>query len=248
MGRSDEMGCAIVNFYKFLSLSSLPDIRMQLKKEAKELGLLGTILLAPEGINCALAGPREALIRYIDFLETHLSFNVEGAKWSESDKPPFKRMEVKLKRWIIRFAEGDDPTIPRIETAARMPPKEVFEALSNKPEDFIVVDTRNDYETDAGMFEGAVRLPIKTFTQFPEAFLKEFADKKDKTILFYCTGGVRCEKVVPWAVDRGFAKATQIDGGILKYFEEYGSAHYQGGCFVFDDRLEVDIAEVNLQK
>ena len=242
------MGCAIVNFYKFISLSPLPEIRAQLKTEAKNLGLLGTILLAPEGINCALAGPREALAGFISFLEKTLHIHVDNAKWSEADNAPFKRMEVKLKRWIIRFAEFDDPSIPRIESAARMTPDEVFSALAEKRDDLIVVDTRNEYETEAGMFKGAVRLPIKTFTQFPEAFLKEFADKKDKTFLFYCTGGVRCEKVVPWAVDRGFTKATQIDGGILRYFEEHGSAHYDGGCFVFDDRLEVDSAEISGQK
>jgi UPF0176 protein len=149
-------------------------------------------------------------------------------------------MEVKVKRWIIRFAEANDPAVHAILEGDRMTPSEVKAALEEKADDFIIVDTRNDYETDVGAFAGAVKLPIKTFTEFPQAFLAAFPDQRDKRILFYCTGGVRCEKVVPWAKAQGFDRATQLDGGILKYLEEHGGAHYQGDCFVFDDRFQLD--------
>lgn len=231
---------SIVNFYKFVQLPDPKQIRDLWKREAQQLGLLGTILLAPEGVNGALAGPYDALVSFLEFVKSDPLFDPLPPKWSHAPSPPFKRLEVKVKRWIIRFAEEGDPAVHQINTAARMSPREVLQNLETRPEDFIVIDTRNDYETDCGMFAGAVRLPIKTFTEFPETFLKTFADAKEKTLLFYCTGGVRCEKVVPWAVDQGFTKATQLDGGILKYFEEFGTKQYDGHCFVFDDRLQVD--------
>lgn len=234
------MSCSILNFYKFVSLTNLKEIQDLWKAQAKSLGLLGTVLLAPEGVNCGLAGPREALTTFLEFVERDSQFSQLNPKWSEAPQAPFRRLEVKVKRWIIRFVEQKDPDVPSILGAARMNPAELCQRLKESSADFIVVDTRNDYETEVGMFEGAVRLPIKTFTELPDAFLEAFAEHKDKTILFYCTGGVRCEKVVPWAVEHGFTKATQLDGGILKYFEEMGTEGYQGDCFVFDDRSLVD--------
>ena len=234
------MGCSIINFYKFVGLSEPQSFREAFKTKAKSLNLLGTVLLAPEGINCALAGTSDDLSAFVDYLKTIPNFSAIEPKWSSAPKRPFRRLEVKVKRWIIRFAEKADPAVDRIVNAARMSPAEVNHHLRTADDDFLVIDTRNEYETEVGTFAGAVRLPIKKFTEFPEAFLKKFADKKDKTILFYCTGGVRCEKVVPWAVEHGFSKATQLDGGILKYFEQFGSESYQGECFVFDDRWQVD--------
>jgi UPF0176 protein len=122
--------------------------------------------------------------------------------------------------------------------------------LASPRDDVVLVDTRNDYETDYGSFNGAVRLPVRTFTEFPAAFEARFGDAKDKTFVFFCTGGVRCEKVVPWAAARGYTRATQLDGGILAYFERHGSAGFDGDCFVFDARWLVDgaLAEVGLSQ
>lgn len=234
------MGVSILHFYKFVALANPKNLCDLWKAETQSLGLLGTILIAPEGVNCALSGSRAALAAFLEFAERDPAFHALQPKWSEAPTAPFQHLEVKVKRWIIRFAEQNDPDVTEILTGARMSPEEVCKSLRATAKDFIVVDTRNDYETDCGMFEGAVRLPIKTFTAFPDAFLQAFADQKDKTFLFYCTGGVRCEKVVPWAVAQGFSKATQLDGGILKYFEECGTEGYQGHCFVFDERLQLD--------
>ena len=234
------MSYSIVNFYKFITLPKPNEILELWKVEAHRLGLRGTILIAQEGVNCALAGSSTALSEFVAFVQSDPDFSGIIPKWSESPDVPFKRLKAKVKRWIIRFAEHHDPSVDQIIAAPRMSPQEVSQKLRERPEDFIVIDTRNDYEAEVGMFEGAVRLPIGTFTEFPEAFLSAFADQKDKTFLFYCTGGVRCEKVVPWALDRGFSNATQLDGGILKYFEDFGSEHYEGDCFVFDDRLHLD--------
>ena len=108
--------------------------------------------------------------------------------------------------------------------------------LANRPGDVILVDARNRYEVDFGSFEGAKALPIDTFQEFPQAFDAAFGDQKDKTFVFFCTGGVRCEKSTPWAVARGYKNAVQLDGGILRYFEECGGEGWQGQCFVFDNR------------
>jgi UPF0176 protein len=234
------MSFSVINFYKFVQIDNAKELRYPWRDEARRLGLVGTILFAPEGINCALCGEPEGLEDFLVFIRQDVRFADVEPKWSLSPKRPFRRMEVKVKRWIIRFAEASDPSLPEILGGSRMSPAELKSAIEARPEDFVIVDTRNEYETNVGAFEGAVRLPIKTFTEFPDAFMAAFGDQRDKQILFYCTGGVRCEKVVPWAQARGFARATQLDGGILKYFEEHGGAHYQGDCFVFDDRFQVD--------
>lgn len=231
------MTYSIVNFYCFKALTQLEDIRRSWKELALKDGLLGTVLVAPEGINCALSGEKAALERFVRFAHEQLECEDLCPKWSQADQPPFKRLKVKIKRWIIRFAEDSDPSLEAIHEAPRWTPAEVLKALESGRDDLVVVDTRNGYETEVGAFEGAVQLPIRTFTQFPDAFLDRFRDQKDKTFLFYCTGGVRCEKVVPWAMAQGFKHATQLDGGILKYFEEVGAKHYDKGCFVFDERV-----------
>ena len=231
------MSCAVVNFYRFQALNDPAETRKRWRQSAQECGLLGTVLVAPEGVNCALAGEQALLERFVSFAQDDLGVESLGAKWSHTSHVPFKKLKVKLKRWIIRFAEGDDPSIEAIAQGPRWTPAQVDEALEKSRNDLVIVDTRNSYETDVGAFQGAVQLPIRTFTEFPEVFLSRFSRDKDKTFLFYCTGGVRCEKVVPWAIAHGFKNSTQLEGGILKYFEEVGSKHYDRECFVFDERI-----------
>lgn len=235
------MSVAVVNFYQFVALGDLAVLRATLKDHAARLGLKGTILLAPEGLNCALAGDRSKLEDFLKVLAQVPDLALHNLKWSEAERCPFRYLKVRIKRWIIRFAEADDPTVAAIQNSPHLSPHEVRDLLTQGDRsDLIIVDTRNDYETAVGMFADAIHLPIKTFTQFPQAFLAAFAEHKDKTFLFYCTGGVRCEKVVPWAVAQGFTKATQIDGGILNYFATVGSEGYRDQCFVFDDRTALD--------
>jgi len=230
----------IVNFYKFIALESLPDLRASLRAEAARRDLLGTILLAPEGINAGLSGPDHALADFIVWLRQDPRFADVELKESGGVSRPFRRLLVKIKPWVIRFAEADDPDVQAIRAGGRLTPMELRELLRRRPEEVVLVDTRNDYETDYGAFAGAVRLPIQRFTEFPAAFERVFGDQKDKTFVFYCTGGIRCEKVVPWAQAHGFIGATQLDGGILKYFEECGDEGFAGDCFVFDGRWVVD--------
>lgn len=230
----------VASFYKFVELEDTRNLQAELRAGARERGLLGTILLAPEGINGSLAGSLDQLDAFLADLRSDRRFSDLTAKISVALRQPFRRLEVKCKRWIIRFAEASDPRVQEIQTAPRLSPAAVRDLMSTRDPDVIVVDTRNDYETEAGAFVGAVRLPIRNFTEFPSAFEEKFETAKDKTFIFYCTGGVRCEKVVPWALKRGFKGATQLDGGILGYFAAEGTANYEGQCFVFDDRWQLD--------
>ncbi len=239
MDASQSTPCHVYNFYKFIELSDLPELKDAWKAECSRLGLKGTILIAPEGINVALAGAQEQIDAFISFVKLDQRFADVIPKISVTKAPPFRRMEVKIKRWIIRFAEQNDPNVRDILDAPRLTPQETYELIQKNPDDVIFIDTRNDYETETGAFQGAVKLPLKCFTEFPAVFEERYKEQKDKLFVFYCTGGVRCEKVVPWAIERGYARSTQIDGGILKYFEDVGQQGYEGTCFVFDDRREV---------
>ncbi len=236
---SNSTPCHVINFYKFINLSDLPELKDAWKLECLRLGLKGTILLAPEGINVALAGSEDQVNGFVDFIKLDSRFADIVPKRSLTKQPPFRRMEVKIKRWIIRFAERSDPSVQAILDAPRVTPKQAHDLILSKRDDVVFIDTRNEYETETGLFEGAVKLPLKCFTEFPDMFEERYKDQKDKYFVFYCTGGVRCEKVVPWAIERGFTRSTQIDGGILKYFEEVGQEGYEGTCFVFDDRREL---------
>jgi UPF0176 protein len=200
------------------------------------VGLLGTVLLAPEGINAGLCGPASALDAFLDWLRRDERFADVAPKHSFGGFAPYERLLVKVKRWIIRFAEAGDPSVAEIKAAPRIAPQELRRMLAERPDDFILVDTRNQYEVDFGTFRGAKTLPIDAFSEFPRAFDQAFGDQKDKTFVFFCTGGVRCEKTTPWAIAHGYKNAVQLDGGILKYFEDCAAEFWDGQCFVFDNR------------
>jgi UPF0176 protein len=237
----------IVNFYKFIDLDELDELRELHLAECLRLGLRGKILLANEGINAALAGPRDVLEAYMDFLRRDLRFTDVDAKYSAGMTTPFKRMLVKIKPAVVTFSRTNDPSPAEIQKAPRLNSAEWKTLIEAKQEDVVLVDTRNDYEVDWGTFEGAEHLDIAKFSDFPEKFVERYQDQKDKTFLIFCTGGIRCEKAAPWIMNQGFKNVLQLDGGILKYFEEQGQAGYDGSCFVFDQRWVVgsDLAETS---
>jgi len=271
----ESLPVSVINFYVFVDLEAasgddarkdLESIRADHLGECKRLGLRGTILLAHEGINVGLSGAPDDLRTYIDFFVADQRFaesTTQGAngrhpapqaplvKWTHGVSSPYRKLECRIKPAIVTFARSADPKPDAINTAPRLTPDAVQRLLDSAPEDLVIVDTRNDYEADWGTFEGAVTLPIKKFSDFPAAFEEKFGDARDKHFLFFCTGGIRCEKAVPWAIERGFRNATQIDGGIIHYLERFGAArtsnsstsdetpaknHFRGSCFVFDQR------------
>ena len=228
-----------VSTYCFAELEGLKELRAELLEKCKGWNLKGTILLSHEGINLFVAGEQGSIDALMDRL--HAIPGLEGLtpKLSYSDEQPFNRMLVRLKKEIISF--GMEGVNPAKYTSAKLPPKELKQWLDEgKP--VTLLDTRNDYEVKLGTFKGAIDPDIKTFRGFPAAVRELPEELKEQPVVMFCTGGIRCEKAGPFMEMEGFKDIYQLEGGILKYFEECGGDHYDGDCFVFDQRVGVDPA------
>jgi UPF0176 protein len=225
--------------YKFVELDDLESRRRLLRRRCHELGLRGTILLATEGINFFVAGERPGIEGLIEFLQNETGVGPLETKESFTEYQPFTRMLVKIKREIIAF--GVEGISPARYTSKRIAPVELKQWL-DEGRPVTLLDTRNDYEVDLGTFEGAVRLSIDHFRDFPRAAEALPVAMREQPVVTFCTGGIRCEKAAPALEQMGFRDVYQLDGGILKYFEQVGGAHYRGDCFVFDQRVAVDAA------
>jgi UPF0176 protein len=240
-----------ISTYKFVPLPDAAALREVLLARAQALQLKGTILLAEEGINMFLAGPADDVRSFVTQLQQDTRFADIAPKESWSDTQPFKKMLVKVKGEIIRM---NHPTIkPADGRAPAVAPATVKRWLDQGHDDngrpVVTLDTRNDFEVDEGTFEGAIDWRITKFTEFPDAFRAHLDELKDKTVVSFCTGGIRCEKAAILMREEGLEHVYQLEGGILKYFEETDGSHYQGGCFVFDERraLSADLQATGLQ-
>jgi predicted sulfurtransferase len=225
--------------YKFAELTGLLELREQLKAACHSLGLKGSILLSPEGINLFIAGEEASVEELLIILRSIPGLERLEEKRSESEEQPFNRMLVKIKQEIIAF--GVEGIHPARHTSPRIPAKELKRWI-DEGRDFLLLDTRNTYEVKLGTFAGATTLPIRHFRKFPEAVRRLPEELKEKPVVSFCTGGIRCEKAAPFLETAGFREVYQLEGGILKYFEECGGAHWDGECFVFDKRVGVDPA------
>ena len=227
-----------ISAYKFVPLPDAEDLRVLLQARAQALALKGTILLAEEGINLFLAGPSDAVRGFVAQLHEDARFADIAPKESWSASQPFRKMLVKVKGEIIRM---NHPTIrPANGRAPAVAPATVRRWLEQGVDDdgrpVVTLDTRNDFEVDHGTFEGAIDWRITKFTEFPAALQAHKADLQDKTVVSFCTGGIRCEKSVLRMQADGYQNCYQLEGGILGYFEKVGGLHYDGSCFVFDER------------
>lgn len=220
--------------YKFAQLTGLEKLRDRLRSRCKLSQLRGTIMLSPEGINMFLAGSHQGIDAVLSEVKSIDGLADIEVKFSYSADQPFNRMLVKLKREIIAF--GVEGIAPAERTSPKLSAHELKRWLDEgKP--VRLLDTRNDYEVDLGTFHGAERLNIQHFRDFPTASTALPEEAKHEPLVMFCTGGIRCEKAGPMLERLGFEQVYQLDGGILKYFEECGGAHYDGGCFVFDSRV-----------
>jgi UPF0176 protein len=231
-----------ISAYKFVPLPDAAELRSLLQERALTWQLKGTILLAEEGINLFLAGPAEAVRSFVAQLQVDARFADMAPKESWSSQQPFRKMLVKVKREIIRM---NHPTIrPAAGRAPAVPAATARRWLDQGHDDagrpVVTLDTRNTYEIAQGTFKGAIDWQLDKFTEFPQAVLDHKAELAGKTVISFCTGGIRCEKAAIFMQEAGLEHVYQLEGGILKYFEETGGAHYHGNCFVFDERRGVD--------
>ncbi|HEY5298282.1 MAG TPA: sulfurtransferase [Verrucomicrobiae bacterium] len=229
----------IVNIaaYKFVSLPELRSLRARLLGRCKSWELKGTILLSAEGINLFVAGAAEKIDLLLAELRGISGLEDLRLKVSETEHQPFTRMLVRVKKEIIAF--GVEGINPAQKTSPKLAATELKQWL-DEGRPVTLLDTRNDYEVKLGTFKNARAIGIGHFREFPDAVRKLPLELKEQPIVMFCTGGIRCEKAGPFMEREGFKNIFQLDGGILKYFEQCGGAHYDGECFVFDQRVGLD--------
>lgn len=224
--------------YRFVPLENLPLWKTRLENATRGLGIRGTILISPEGVNLFLAGRPGGIRQFLDDLERFPETSGMDIKFSLSESRPFKRLAIKIKPAIIPFVTDNQSPAA---SAAYIPPRELRNWLDQK-QPCLLLDVRNQYEVQQGSFHDSASLPIDHFREFPAA-ARRFADeliaqgKEQTPVVTFCTGGIRCEKAAPYLKACGLPNVVQLEGGILRYFEECGSDHYRGDCFVFDDRV-----------
>ena len=229
----------VVSFYRFLDLPDAEDLQPRLQSLCEQHDLLGTILVASEGLNGTIAGSDVAIRAVFDFLRRELSLSrpIE-ARWTEAAEAPFRRMRVRLKNEIVTLGRAD---IKPHENTGKHVSAEEWNRLIARP-DTLVIDTRNHYEFEVGTFPGAVDPGSDSFREFPsfaEALAKEGTERP---LAMFCTGGIRCEKATALMLGLGFDEVYQLQGGILNYLEQTRGEdnRWQGECFVFDSRVAVD--------
>ena len=226
--------CAL---YKFTRLDDFEEIQDPLKLFLDSLNIRGTLLLAREGVNGTIAGDNDSIMKSLDYLQKDKRLVGLEYKFSYSEKPPFKRLKVKLKKEIVTLGVSNiDPTF---SSGTYVKPAD-WNELINDP-DVVLIDTRNNYEFEIGSFKGSINPNTETFREFP-AYTKNNLEKyRDKKIAMFCTGGIRCEKSTAYLKSKGFENVFHLQGGILKYLEEVkeDDSLWEGECFVFDDRVAV---------
>lgn len=240
------MECINIAAYKFISIPSPEAWVEPLEQRCLQLEMKGTIVLATEGINLFLASDADKMQEFLKFLRQDELFDGRFTdiiiKESVCVGQPFRRMVVRVAKEIITMRH---PMIcPEAQRAPALEPQTLKRWLDQGHDDdgreIVMLDTRNDFEVEIGTFEGAVDFKIQRFSEFPEAINKAFNTDEEKTFVSFCTGGIRCEKAAIYMQELGLKNVYQLDGGILRYFEEVGEAHYNGECFVFDERIAVD--------
>ena len=223
--------------YKFEPLEDVEVLVPEFQSVCDSLELKGSVYLSPNGINFSLAGSEDAVEQYLNFMEQDKRFLDVPLKKTYSKTQPFRRMRVRPKKEIISL--GRDDINPKELTGDYVTPQELYAMYENN-EDVVVLDTRNEYETRVGLFENAVDLQLDTFRDFPNAIEQLPDEYKDKKIVMYCTGGIRCEKASAVMLKAGFSDVKQLVGGVLDYFKETGGKYWNGDCFVFDQRVSID--------
>jgi UPF0176 protein len=227
----------VILFYKYVEIADPAGFATGQREACSSLGLKGRILIAAEGINGTLAGPKDAIDSYICALKSDARFADIEFKVSEGDADTFPKLVIKVRREIVTLNAGPVPP----DRDNQLPPAEWKRMMEENP-NAVVLDVRNRFESSAGRFENAVVCDIGHFRELPD-YLPRLEQLKEKTVLMYCTGGIRCEKASALFRASGFKSVYQLHGGIVTYQEQFGNEHWQGECFVFDQRMTVKVED-----
>lgn len=225
----------VILFYKYVALSEPETVAHAHRALCTDLGLKGRVLVATEGINGTLAGPRGAIDRYVAMLRTDERFTDIEIKESAGDESTFPKLSIKVRPEIVALGAGPLPA----DLDNHLTPGEWKQMIEEDP-NIVLVDVRNRYESAAGKFANAVACDIEHFRELP-AYLDQLSEYKDRKVLMYCTGGIRCEKASALFRSNGFSDVYQLHGGIVTYQEQFGNEHWLGECFVFDQRMTVRV-------
>ncbi|MBL7996948.1 rhodanese-related sulfurtransferase [bacterium] len=227
----------ILLYYKFVKIENPDGFAKEHLDFCCSLELLGRIIIAPEGINGTLSGTKQQTDAYIAMMRLDHRFRDMEFKIDESEHHVFRKLSVKARKEIVTF--GLDTIDPNDLTGKYIEPKEFYRAMQEP--DAIIIDARNDYEYDMGHFQKAIRPNVEAFKEFPEWVRKNLSEIKDKKILTYCTGGIRCEKFSAFLIQEGYKEVYQLHGGIINYSKdpEVKGRLFDGKCYVFDERIAV---------
>ncbi len=227
----------IATFYKFVDLPDFTDLREPILQYCREYEVKGSILLAHEGINATIAGPKADVDAVLAYLRANPKLADMTHKESFADFNPFPRMKVRLKKEIVNL--GIPEISPNNQVGTYVPAPE-WNALISDP-DVLLIDTRNDFEVQAGTFQGAINPQTISFNNFPEYVQEQLDPTQHKKVAMFCTGGIRCEKATAYLLEQGFSEVFHLKDGILKYLELIPEEEslWQGECFVFDGRITV---------
>jgi UPF0176 protein len=226
------MHTSVILYYKYIHLPDTETVHLSQRRLCERLGLKGRILLAEEGVNGTLAGTPAAIDEYIRTMSKDQYFSGVSYKRDECDYVPFPRLRIRVRAEIVTLGIDVDPSL----TAPKLTPAE-FNQIIQDP-DVVLFDARNGYESAIGKFKGAITPDIQLFKDLPQV-LPEYESLKDKTIVTYCTGGIRCEKASALMRTQGFKNVYQLEGGIIEYAKAYPDGAFEGECFVFDERMSV---------
>jgi UPF0176 protein len=227
----------VILFYKYVAISAPEEFAATQRTLCSSLGLKGRLLIATEGVNGTLAGTENAIEKYVADFKSDARFADIEIKVSAGDANTFPRLMIKVRSEIVTLNGGD--LTPDHDN--QLSPADWKRVLEEEP-DAVVVDVRNRYESAVGKFENAIACDIGNFRELPD-YVERLADLKDKKVLMYCTGGIRCEKASALFRSKGFKNVFQLHGGIVTYQEQFGNEHWLGECFVFDQRMTVRVEE-----
>lgn len=238
----------IILFYKFTPLHDPEAVRMWQKNLAESLGLKGRVLISKHGINGTLGGDIEALKKYVSQTKQYAGFKGTVFKWSDGSVDHFPKLRIKVRDEIVSFGAGDELQVDEqgvVNGGQHLKPEQVNELVETYGDDVVFFDGRNAYEAAVGKFKNAVVPDTRTSKDFiKELDSGKYDELKDKKVITYCTGGIRCEILTPLMKNRGFKEVYQIDGGIVKYGEAFADdGLWEGSLYVFDDRMSLKFSD-----